>query len=123
MIGEGKHKNKLAVTNTLQYWYRYKKTKIKNTFKESLNSWIIPECDKAPNKCGVIEFQLYRPNERGLDADSISVSTGKWIMDFIVEQGWFSDDDKMTFVYKPKIVDKSLSVTEVHVKVYETDGQ
>jgi len=68
-------------------------------------------------KSGHIHFTLLRPNARRLDADSITL-TGKWIADFIVEQGWLHDDDKLHFHYHPVIIERERVETEIRVELF-----
>ena len=117
-IGTGKFKNRLAVNNTIPTWYRFQKTKIKNTFKENLSQWHIEESQLALEENVTVEFQLYRPTKHKLDADSIAISAGKWTVDLLVEKGWIKDDNVVTFIYRPVIVEKERVETEVNVKVY-----
>jgi len=113
----GKYKGRLASTNSVPYWYRYQKTKIKGSFKESLGEWTIPESD-LNYKVGSIKFQIIRPNKKRIDADSLAISAGKWTADFLVEQGWFEDDDKLQFHYLPMTVCKDYNETMIRVEIY-----
>ena len=114
-IGAGKHKNQLVTNNNVSIWKRWYETKIKKTFKDSLRDWTVPESE-LKLKSGTVEFQLYRPTRHRLDADSITWE-GKWFVDFLVEQGYFEDDDQVTFIYKPVIVEHERVETEVYVVV------
>lgn len=114
-IGTGKAKNQLVLMNNASVWMRYYQTKIKKTYKDHLKEWHISESSLALES-GTVEFQLYRPTKRRLDADSIAF-IGKWTVDFLVEQGYFIDDDQVTFVYKPVIVEKDRVETEIKVTV------
>lgn len=98
--------------NNASIWMRYYQAKIKKTFKDSLKDWVIPIHEGSPHTIGSVEFQLYRPTKRRLDADSIAF-IGKWTVDLLVEQGYFVDDDNITFVYKPVIVESDRVETEV----------
>ncbi len=113
----GKQKGKLATNNQIPAWFRFQKTKIKNQFKESLGDWSIPE-SKLSMDSGTVEFTIYRNTMRRIDADSCSSSAGKWCVDFLVEQGWFSDDDKITFIFRPAILGSETVETMIEVKVY-----
>jgi len=115
-IGAGKAKDQLVLMNNAPVWMRYYQTKIKKQFKDHLREWHVPESQLALDE-GTVEFRLYRPTKRRLDADSIAF-IGKWTVDFLVEQGYFKDDDQVTFVYKPVVVEKERVETEVKVSVY-----
>ena len=116
-IGAGKFKNQLAVNNTIPNWYRWYKKKIKDTFKQLLAEWHIEESQLALDDV-TVEFQLYRPTARKLDADSIAISAGKWTVDLLVERGWIKDDNTVTFIYKPVIIERDRVETDVKVSVY-----
>ncbi len=115
-IGAGKHKNQLATNNNAVNWLRYYKTKIKNTFKDNLIEWSVPQVEHN-YKSGTVEFQIYRPNKRRIDADAFGISSFKWTVDLLVQQGWFKDDDQVTFIFKPAIVETERIETDVKVRV------
>ncbi len=116
----GKHSKKLVTVNSIPHWYRYKKTEVKNNFKESLGSWTIPEYDKEPHKSGTVEFTLLRHNNRRIDADSCTF-VGKWLVDFLVERGYFLDDNEITFIYRPALMNQDVVETSINVKVYANE--
>lgn len=115
-IGTGKSKNQLVLMNNASIWMRYYQTKIKKAFKDNLKDWHLPKSELSLDS-GTVEFRLYRPTKRRLDADSIAF-IGKWFVDTLVEQGYFKDDDQITFMYKPVIVEKDRVETEVKIKIY-----
>jgi Holliday junction resolvase RusA-like endonuclease len=120
-IGVGKYKNQLCTLNNIPKFYRYEKTKIKNKFKEQLLGWTVPRVDYNYPE-GYVEFQLYRPTKLRLDADAGAL-VYKWIVDLLVEEGYFKDDDQITFILKPVIVDKERVETEIKVTVYANDDR
>ena len=113
----GKHKGQLSTINNIPYWYRYQKTKIKNQFKLSLGDWNIPESN-LKLETGSVEFTILRNSNRRIDADSCAMIS-KWCVDFMVEQGWFSDDDKIRFIYDIPILGCDSPETMIEVKVYK----
>ena len=115
-IGVGKHKNEYVLMNNAAIWLRFYKSAIANKFKEHICSWSIPESSLKLGS-GRIEYQLYRPNKKRLDSDAPSY-VYKWVMDSIVSQGYFSDDDQIALVLRPCIVERDRVETEVLVKVY-----
>lgn len=115
-IGAGKSKNQLVLMNNASVWMRYYQAKIKKTMKDDLKAWLVPTSDLMLDS-GTVEFRLYRPTRKRLDADSIAF-IGKWFVDLLVEQGYFKDDDQVTFIYKPVIVEKDRVETEIYVKIY-----
>ena len=111
-VGIGKSKNQLVTMNNAAVWLRYYKSKISAKYKGLLGDWFIPECTTKPHRSGVLECRIYRPTKQRLDADSASYIV-KWTADFAVEQGWFKDDDQLTFILKPVIVEKNRAETEI----------
>jgi len=118
VILTGRGKGRLCTNNSVPDWYRYQKTKIKDMFKQSIGEWSIPKSELLL-PLGSIKFTIIRPDHTRIDADSPAISAGKWSADFLVEQGWFSDDDKIQFLYCPMVVDKSIEETMVKVEVYD----
>jgi len=118
-IGVGKHKNEYVLMNNASVWLRFYKPKIMSAFKERITSWSIP-ISTLKSKSGRIEYQLYRPNKKRLDSDAPSY-VYKWIMDTLVDLGYFIDDNDITLVLKPVIVEKDRVETEVRVTVYGTN--
>ncbi len=114
-IGAGKKKNQLATINTLPYWYRYRKTIIKNEFKNRLLEWYIGKSNIMMESFK-IEFSIIRNNKRKLDSDSIIMPI-KWIIDVLVQQGYAKDDDKVKIVIIPSVVDLEQLETLIDVKV------
>jgi hypothetical protein len=117
-IGVGKKKNQLATVNNIPYFYRFHKTRIKNGVKTRLKDWLLPKNEGKVYREGLVEFRLYRPSKKRLDADAGSGTVYKWIVDTLVEQGYFEDDDQITFVLKPVIVETHRVETDIEVKVF-----
>jgi Holliday junction resolvase RusA-like endonuclease len=115
-IGSGKYKNQLCTLNNIPKFFRYQKTKIKNDFKDSLKGWSVPRVEHS-HETGLIEFELYRPTKLRLDADAGALIY-KWIMDLLVEEGYYKDDDKITLVLKPVVIDKERTETQIKVTAY-----
>jgi hypothetical protein len=116
-IPAGKRKGQLVTLNSAPYWYRYQKTKIKNGVKTRLTDWLVPKYNGEPHREGRIEFRLYRPSKKRLDADAGSF-VNKWIIDTIVEQGYFVDDDRITLVLHPVVIEEDRVETDIEVKVF-----
>jgi hypothetical protein len=90
---------------------------IKNQFKEDLGEWTIPENTGKVYDKGKVEFTILRHNNRRIDADSATFA-GKYLVDFLVEKGYFSDDNNIEFVYKPAIMNADVVETSLKVEVY-----
>ena len=118
-IGVGKHKNEYVLMNNASVWLRFYKSKIMAEFKEHISSWSIPESSLLLGS-GRIEYQLYRPNKKKLDNDAPSY-VYKWVQDTLVAQGYFKDDDQITSILRPVIVERNRVETEVKVAVYGTN--
>jgi hypothetical protein len=119
-IGVGRAKNQLATVNNIPKWYRYNKTKIKNDLKEELKGWMVPRVEHQ-YESGVVAFTLYRPNKKRLDADA-GCLVYKWIVDLLVEEGYFKDDDKIQLVLNPVVTEPNRVETEIKVEVFAKDG-
>ena len=112
-IGIGKSKNQLVTMNNSSVWLRYYKTKIKKDLKETLSEWVLPESTLG-SKSGEVIFKLYRPTKQRLDADSVAF-VAKWIIDLLVERGYYEDDNQLRVVYEPVTVDKDRVETDIKV--------
>jgi len=119
-VGIGKAKNQLVTMNNAASWLRYYKTKISAQYKEMLGDWFIPVCDTEPHRIGTLECRIYRPTKQRLDADSLAYEA-KWTADFLVERGWFEDDDQFTSVFRPVIIEKDRVETEIEFTVYDSE--
>jgi hypothetical protein len=117
-IGVGKHKNQAPLSNNVLVWKRYYETKIKKKFKDSISEWIVPQCSE-PHKIGSVVITIIKNNKRSQDADSI-MFISKWVVDKLVDLGYFEDDDRIVFVYKPFVHDKEKVEHEINVKVYDS---
>lgn len=115
-IGIGVRKNEYVLMNNASIWLRFYQTKIKTQFKNHISNWCIPESN-LKHKSGRIEYQLYRPSKKRLDADAPSYIY-KWTMDTLVSQGWFLDDNDITIVLRPVIVEPNRVETEFKVSVF-----
>jgi hypothetical protein len=120
-IGGKKHSNTHALANNVALWYRYSKTKIKNDFKARMKEWSLPIYESEPHDEAEVHFQIFRDSNRKIDSDSMSISTFKWALDLLVEQGYLSDDDRVKIVLHPTKLDKDSKVkyieTMVHMQV------
>ncbi len=114
-IGVGKYKNQLPTINNAPIWYRYGKTRIKNDYKEKLTEWFLPKSELMLDSF-IIEFSLFRPNGKKLDADALFYIY-KWTIDSIVEQGYAKDDNKVKIIINPAILEKKNVETTIKVKV------
>lgn len=115
-IGVGKHKNEYATNNNLPYWYRYYKTKIKNTFKQVLCGWYVPTAEQQFRKA-TVTFQILRDSKRKIDSDAFGSSAYKWILDTITEQGHLIDDDQVRVILEPTSLNASENETQIYCKV------
>ncbi len=109
-------KTLLVTQNTASKWKRWSEPKIKKKLKDSLGEWTIP---KSTEQCdeGTVICTILRPTKHRIDADSMAPVV-KWVVDFLVEQGWFIDDDNIVFIFRPKVVDPSLVETMLEIEVF-----
>jgi hypothetical protein len=99
-IGSGRYKNQYATVNTLPYWYRYQKTKIKNSFKEMLRNWYFPESEITYD-FAEITFKIIKPTKIRQDPDAFGASAYKWAIDTLVEQKYIIDDMNIRIILEP----------------------
>jgi len=121
-----KYQQTVISLNNVSKWHRFHQSKIKNTYKDNLKDWYIPTPEKE-YKSMYIEFHLMRHNKRVLDSDNLGFII-KWTLDAIKETrneekdiNWLEDDDQITYLVKPAILDKELLETEIIVKVFEEE--
>ena len=86
----------ICTLNNIPKWYRYDKTKIKNTYKTFLKDYILEE----PSKCYdslTIHYRILRHNKRKLDKDN-TIFVLKWLSDSLEELGYIKDDNVVNFI-------------------------
>lgn len=116
-IGIGKHKEKLALINTMQFFYRYGFTRIKNSFKNRMKEWYVPLYDGPPFTEAKFEYTILRHNNRNIDSDSIAGLYTKWLQDVFVEQEYLVDDNRTTVVLNPAQMNTEHMETRIYVKI------
>jgi len=114
-----KYKNQVISLNNVAKWLRFQGSIIKNIYKDSLKTWHIPNAADKKEKL-FIEFHLYRHNKRTLDSDNLGFII-KWTIDAIKESNWLIDDDKITYIVYPAILDRNLEDTEIKVIVKDNN--
>ena len=119
MLRRKKKSDVLCTTNNMHLWYRYSKTKIKESFKNDMKEWYLPKHTGDPYRWAEIHFTILRTNKRKIDSDALSSGTYKWTQDLLVEQGYLSDDDQTRLVLNPTEFDCDGTVeTSVRMQVY-----
>jgi len=63
-------------------------------------------------------FSIYRHNRRIFDSDALGFIV-KWTIDAIKESGWLVDDNQVTYIVHPSVLNLDLIETEIKVEVYE----
>jgi len=117
-IGSGKKKDVLCSNNNIPLWYRFAKTKIKNTFKKDIMDWFMPKHEDNPYISSDIRFTIHRPDNKKIDSDAFGISSYKWIIDTLVEQGYLVDDDKCKIILEPTILSSDGQIeTSVRMEV------
>jgi Holliday junction resolvase RusA-like endonuclease len=115
-VAAPKFKNQVISLNNVGKWHRFNSSSIKNLYKDNIKVWNIPEPEDKLESV-YIEFHLFRHNKRTLDSDNLGFII-KWTIDAIKEKEWLIDDDKVTYIVFPAILDRELIDTEIKVKVY-----
>lgn len=113
-----KYKNQVVSLNNVGKWIRYQSSPIKNTYKDMIKAWHIPTADVKYKEL-FIEFRLFRHNKRTLDSDNLGFII-KWTIDAIKELEWIEDDDQITYIVYPAVLDRELKDTEIKVVVKES---
>ena len=106
---------RLALTNNIQYWYRFQKTKVKNNYKTMLKEFFLPEPTEL-YKSLTVEYRILRHNKRKIDSDAIAFGV-KWITDSLCEIGYVKDDDTVTHVLIPAEYREGLVETQLELTV------
>jgi hypothetical protein len=114
-----KFKDTIVSLNNISKWHRFKASEIKNFYKESISVWQIPDVTKEYKKL-FIEFHLLRHNKRVLDSDNLGFII-KWTIDAIKEKGWVEDDDQITYIVFPAILDRKLNDTSIEIVVRDNN--
>ena len=115
----GKRKNSLITTNSILAGntFRYQRKKIIGSYKEYLKGWVFERNTLEPMESGTIEFTIIRHNHKKIDPDSIGATVSKWIIDTLVELGWFRDDDKLKIIYNPPKYEDGLPESMIDIKI------
>ena len=114
-------KKELCSLNNLSRWYRFAKTKIKQEFKTELGEWFLPQWEDNPYSKAEIEYTILRKDGKKLDSDNLTIIY-KWVQDFLVEQEYMIDDDKIRVVLNPTqlYVEGSVETSvRIVIKLYE----
>lgn len=106
---------RIALVNTVEKWFRFQKTEVKNNYKELLKDFYIPEPTGKYHSM-TIEYIIHRNSKSKIDADSIAFAV-KWITDSINEAGWLYDDDKVTHILSPAVYAPGNAETQVRIIV------
>jgi len=112
-----KYRKKVISLNNIPLWYRYQQSKIKNEYKQNLKDFCITTPDKKLTKMFIC-FSIYRHNRRIFDSDALGFIV-KWTIDAIKESGWLVDDNQVTYIVHPSVLNLDLIETEIKVEVYE----
>lgn len=113
-----KYRKQVISLNNVGKWLRFHQSKIKNEYKQNLKDFCITPPPAIKYKKLFITFRIYRNNKRILDSDAIGFIV-KWTIDAIKEVGWLVDDDQITYIVFPSILNKDLVESEINVSVFE----
>jgi hypothetical protein len=116
--GRGKNKNKIASLNEVPKWHWNDTAKVKKQYKDVINDWYIGDPDGEPLSSMTVVFKLKRHNGRILDSDNIGFII-KWTIDAIKESGWLIDDDQITYLVIPSVIDRELIESTIEVSCYK----
>lgn len=116
--GRGKNKNKVASLNQVPKWHWSDVARVKQEFKEIIADWYISSNHGEPLKSMTIVFELFRHDNRIFDSDNLGFII-KWTIDTIKESGWLIDDDQITYLVRPSVLDRSLIESSVRVSCYK----
>ena len=115
----GNYSEIIATLNNVSQWLRYKKTEIKNQYKQLCRDFFIPEPpdEWKPITSVVLEYTILRHNTKRIDTDNV-IFASKFLADLLVDMGYLIDDNQVTLIIKPYIVDKSLVETQLSMRMY-----
>jgi len=117
-----KNKDKIISLNEVVRINHFQLPKIKNLFKENLKVWNIPDNVGKKYEKLFIEFHIFRHNKRVLDSDNLGAQV-KWIIDAIKDKGWLEkDDNQITYIVYPAILDRNKKDTTLQVIVRDNNG-
>lgn len=115
--GRGKNKNKIASLNEIPKWHWSSVAKVKQEYKSIISDWYIGSYDGEPLSSMTIVFKIKRHNKKILDSDNIGFII-KWTIDAIKESGWLTDDDQITYLVEPSVLDRDLIESLIEVSCY-----
>lgn len=124
----GKQTEQLCTINNYSRWKREVSDRTRNgkttpgirtLYKQLLRDFFIPEPEDETFYKITIDYTILRHNKRKIDTDGL-IFNHKWLADLLQEMGWISDDDQVTLIIRPYIVDKNLNETQFKVIAYET---
>jgi len=114
-----KYSEVLCTLNNISAWYRYKKTEIKNTYKQLLKEYFIPQ-PKQKYKSLTIQYRIIRHNKKNIDKDNV-VFALKWIADTLEELGYVDNDNVVNFESFDTIYDTSLPETMLEIRIIDSE--
>lgn len=113
-----RNKNRLCTINEWARLNRFKKTRIKNNYKELIKSWFLDS--KKYKKELHFEWQPYYKDNRKRDAINIA-PTIKIFEDCLKEIGSIDDDDMTSHYIKERIFDKNINDHILKLTIYERE--
>ena len=111
----GKITQTLCTLNNATSWLRYGKTKIKNTYKQLLKEYFIPEPQKQYSAL-VIKYRIVRHTKQNIDKDNVIFAL-KWIADSLEELEYVKNDNVINFESYDTFYDSKIKETMLDIIV------
>ncbi len=105
----------ICTLNNVGRWIRWDKVKIKNTYKDHLREYFIPEPEEQYTALN-IKYRIVRHNKSTLDKDNVIFGL-KWLADLLEELGYVKDDKVVNFESFDTVVDASLPETMFQIQI------
>lgn len=112
---EVRYSDVLCTLNNTGRFIKFRITEIKNTYKDQLKEFIIPEPEMVYEEL-TIHYRLIRHNKTQIDKDGVAWAL-KWIMDTLEEMGYVENDKIINFQTFATITDSSLPETMFEMRV------
>ena len=110
----GRWTEHLCTLNNTTKFIKFKKTEIKNTYKNRLIEYYLPDPEQIYDEL-TVEYRIVRHNNTSVDKDNV-VWALKWIADAMAEIGYVKNDKIINFHSFDQVTDSSLPETMIEIR-------